>query len=371
MSTAVLLSDDPRRQVPSVWQHGLSGFSGGEFHIERNGDVTLKYVTVPVEAGAMELVPVPAPNTANARVHSVEKIAGIFTGETHRAVLAAVNGGFFDMATGLPIGFLLRNGDMEFFNMPQGFPRSMVGFGRTISIVSPKEMPKVFLKTRFGKLAVHHINVPGGRDAFGLFTSRYQRTVQWPSGSVALLAERAGLTPQRYRMVSRVQGSACRVPADHILIVLQGASRAYASALPVGSTLRVGWTLPERWQNQKIVHGLLAGPRLLQKGKIHVTATEERLAQSKSPDRVALGVMPEGQVILLWGHRDASRNLDFELLANILEKLGACEAIALDGGRSRALLAQTQSSSYLTDRYFEGGRPVANAVVVALRQPQA
>jgi len=52
--------------------------------------------------------------------------------------------------------------------------------------------------------------------------------------------------------------------------------------------------------------------------------------------------------------------------SGVLAGLGAQEAIALDGGHSRAFLAQTQND-YLTDHYFEGGRPVANALLVALR----
>jgi hypothetical protein len=299
-------------------------------------------------------------------VRSVDEIAAAFSRQTHRDVLAAVNGGFFDMVTGSPIGFLLRDGDMEFFNMPQGFPRSMVGFGPRVSIVSPKEMPKVFLKTRAGFLGVHHINVMGGRNAFGVFTPHYPSRIKALPDTIYILARREGITPHRYRIEARLIQPGVYVPEDHLIILLQGTSRAYASALPLGSTVRLDWSLPQKWQNQKIVHGLLAGPRLLEKGTIHVTALEERLSKSKSPDRVALGVKPSGEILLLWAHQETG-NLDFNRLAKVLAGLGATEAIALDGGHSRALLAQTHMP-YFMERYFEGGRPVANAILVTLRK---
>jgi len=211
--------------------------------------------------------------------------------------------------------------------------------------------------------------VPGGRNAFGVFTPRYHRFLKRPADALYLLARREGRTPQRYRIEAFIHETRLQVPAGCAVIALHGASRAYAKALPIGSTVRLGWSLPERWENQKIVHGLLAGPRLLERGRLHVTADAERLARLKSPDRVALGVKQNGEAILLWAHRETSGNLGFEELAGLLAGLGAQEAIALDGGHSRAFLAQTQSA-YLTDQYFEGGRPVANALLVALRQPQ-
>jgi len=43
--------------------------------------------------------------------------------------------------------------------------------------------------------------------------------------------------------------------------------------------------------------------------------------------------------------------------------MGAEDAIALDGGKSRAILAQA-GDAYADERYYEGGRPVANALVL-------
>jgi hypothetical protein len=45
--------------------------------------------------------------------------------------------------------------------------------------------------------------------------------------------------------------------------------------------------------------------------------------------------------------------------------MGAQEAIGLDGGRSHAILAQA-GDALADERYYEGGRPVSNALVLAI-----
>jgi len=350
--------DYPRLHVPPAWQAPLSLQNDGDFRIEKQGDITLKYVTARLQAGGLEVMAVPSLVSASARVRSVNDIAAHFSDATRRTVLAAVNGGFFDMATGLPVGFLLRDGEMDFFNMPQGVTRSMVGLGDAIQIVSPKTMPKVWLETPRIRMGVHHINVPGGKNAFGVFTARYPAPLIPPPGSIYLLAEREGRTAQRYRVKSRLPTGSFRITPNHIVIALRGHSVAYASAMKPGNVVRLSWSLPSSWQDRRISHGLLAGPRLLKNGTLRVTAVEERLSNLKSADRVALGVKANGDAILLWAHRAGSGNLTYEELASLLKERGAVEAIGLDGGRSRAILAQSPAP------YFEGGRPVANALVV-------
>jgi exopolysaccharide biosynthesis protein len=132
--------------------------------------------------------------------------------------------------------------------------------------------------------------------------------------------------------------------------------------------VRLRWTLPMRWQIQHVTHGLLAGPRLVEKGHLHVTALQEKLASLKSPDRMAIGVKPNGETILLWAHRRGTLDLSYSEVASVLTELGATDAIALDGGRSRAIFARPQADVASSERYFEGGRPVSNALVIAAKR---
>jgi len=382
---AMLLSDQSRRLVPAFWQTGLTPGGVGRFVIQEEGDITLKFVAARLGAGNLELVPVPFYQDQGPGTRSIAEIARRFTLETQRPVIAAINGGFFDTATGLPIGFLLRDGRMDFFNMPQGFQRSMVGFssagtsgeGSHVWINSPRVMPKVWLDTfmvgagrpmRTDTLAVHHINVPGGKHALALFTPIYASSLKPPENSIYLAAHAEPGRPGVYRVSEICKRGLVRIPSDGLVVALHGDARAKAGLFPIGALIRPRWSLPADWTDHAVMHGLLAGPRLLEAGKVQVTAKAERLDSLKSRDRVALAVKANGDAILVWAHKNTPGNLSFEQVAQVLAKMGAEEAIALDGGKSRAILAQA-GDTYADERYFEGGRPVANALVLAVKAP--
>lgn len=379
-----LLADESRRLVPPIWETGLTPAGFGKFAIRQEGDLTLKTVTARLGTGSLELVPVPS--YQGTLTSSVADIAKKFSLETKRPVFAAINGGFFDVSTGLPIGFLLRDGRMEFFNMPQGYTRSMVGFCSPnaaskrshIWISSPREMPKAWLETvtagsgrpvQSATLAVHHINVPGGKNAFSLFTPTYASVLKLPEHALYAVAVPEAGRRGVYRISEVKREGRLRLPAQGLVVAMHGDARAQARWVMPGTLIRPKWTLPTDWENHQVTHGLLAGPRLLKGGKLQVTAREEKLDGIKSRDRVALGVKPDGEVLLLWAHRNNSNNLSFEDVAKVLASMGATEAIALDGGKSRAILAESRGAerSAPAMRYFEGGRPVANALVLTGR----
>src|SRR5258706_16227523 len=380
---AMLLVDQPRRQVPTFWQTGLTPGGVGRFVIQEEGDITLKFVAARLGAGNLGLVPVPFSQDQGPGTRSIKEIARHFTLETQRPVLAAINGGFFDTATGLPIGFLLREGRMEFFNMPQGFQRSMVGFsspghsgeGSHVWIDSPREMPKVWLDTlvagserpmRTATVAVHHVNVPAGKQALALFTPTYNSILRLPKDSTYLTAQAEPGRTGFYRISDRCDKGTVRIPPNGLVVALHGGARAKAGLFRKGALIRPRWSLPSDWTDHAVSHGLLAGPRLLEGGKVQVTAKAERLDQLKSRDRVALAVKSNGDAILVWAHKNTPGNLTFEQLAKMLITMGAEEAIALDGGKSRAILAQA-GEAFADERYFEVGRPVSNALVLAVK----
>lgn len=379
---ALMASDLPRRAVPVFWRSGLQAAGNSQFLIRREGDVTLKYVTASLTAENLDIVPVPYYRGRGPAVESVQEIARRFGRETRSKVIAAINGGFFDTSTGLPIGFLLRDRRMEFFNMPQGFTRSMVGFSpfgeggwSRVHISSPQKMPKVWLDTLFKrggspfrmmKVPLHHINVPGGKNALGLFTPLFGQTLRIPPKAIYVAAIPVTGRPGVYQVATTAKEGIVTIPQEGIVIAFHGDSRAQAGAFPKGAIVRPGWSLPADWSQRDVSHGLLAGPRLLEKGSIQVTARQERLDQLKSRDRVALGVKANGETVLLWAHKNTAGNLSFEQVAQILARMGAHDAIALDGGRSRAIFAQSGDAP-ADKRYFEGGRPVSNALVLSVR----
>jgi len=258
----------------------------------------------------------------------------------------------------------------------------MVGFsspGRSreashVWINSPHEMPTAWLDTLvpgarrtvwIATVAVHHVNVPGGKQALALFTPTYHSTLKLPKDAIYLTAQPEPGRPGIYRILERYGTGSVHIPTDGLVVALNGDARAKAGLFRKGALIRPRWSLPADWTDHAVAHGLLAGPRLLQDGKVQVTAKVERLDMLKSRDRVALAVKRNGDAILVWAHKNTPGNLSFEQMAEVLSKMGAEEAIALDGGKSRAILAQA-GEAIADERYYESGRPVANALVLAV-----
>jgi hypothetical protein len=130
----------------------------------------------------------------------------------------------------------------------------------------------------------------------------------------------------------------------------------------------VQWRWPSEWQGEDIAHGLLAGPRLLDRGHIRVTDKEERLTHLSGRDRIALAVTADGAALLVWmRHADATGRVSFAEMAAHCKALGAVDAIALDGGSSRAMFADLRPNE--TDRFLMVGRPIPNAVLLVEHQP--
>lgn len=386
VTVLLTLSDSALQPAAPGWLAPLNPEAWGNLTIRQDGEISAKYITAHLGQSPLEIVPYSL-FRYGPKVGPIDEIARDYSFKTRREVLGAINGGFFDLKTGLPLGFLLRDGALEFFNMPQGVRRSMVGFtrpqknGKGISILidSPQQMPKVFLNRldpRSGKvlaaLPVHHVNVPGGRDALTLYTHHFAQSLR-PSSKGIYFKARQRIPPTEsrlpvYEIIEQWDGKTPQLslsPQD-LVIAFFGDSLPFAKQVPKGSLVQARWTPPEEWRRRNVVHGLLAGPRLLEKGKVRITAKEENLAFLKSRDRVALGVKPDGEAVLLWLHHTRRKaNLSFDEVAQALLKLGVSDAIALDGGNSRAILAVAREA-YRKDLYLYTGRPVANALLVSL-----
>ena len=378
----VLASDQRQLSVPSGWQASLLSPSSGIFRIEQCGTVTVTALRARLKEAPFEITPFSS-DRRQGNTASIERIVASFHEKTGRDVLGAVNGGFFDLKTGLPIGFLLRDGEMDFFNMPQGIQRSIVGFTRPeeglparVVISSPHKMPKVYLDTlsrsgaRLSTMAVHHINVAGGRHAFALFTASYGAWLATSPLGLYVVVERATGAHPALRVKSYHTGAGrLPIPSEGMIIALYGDSKVYASRLPIGTAVRPRWTLPKSWAKKGVVHGLLAGPRLLERGHLAVTARQEHLSSLKSRDRIILGTTADGEASLVWLHQNGIKlSLDFDEAAQLLSSMGFVDAIALDGGGSRSLFAVARTA-HTEERYLYKGRPVANALMLSLRPP--
>jgi len=152
------------------------------------------------------------------------------------------------------------------------------------------------------------------------------------------------------------------IPRDGYVINIYGSEKRYEDRFHVGTVLRyidnyyVYNGNPDIWQQGVIDGALSAGPRLITNGKITVNPEAENYTIPKiteySMARSALGLTKDNKFLMV-----TVSSAKIEDLATIMQKLGAYNAMNIDGGASSGL-------------YYKGkllttpGRDLSNALVV-------
>jgi len=263
-----------------------------------------------------------------------------------------------------------------------GFTEASAGHPSEILISSPEDRPIYWLdvraktgvqtwETQEDQFKVHGVNVSRGKNGFVVYTPIYGKSTRTNRWGTEIIVERTtrtradGSTAVWHEVTGIREGQGnSEIPKDGFVISLHGKSAAHAKYFPIGAKVGRRWTLPPEWEKRGVVHGLMAGPRLLMDGAVHVTAEEERFTVP-SDDRMVLATTPEGKAKLIWLHSDRG-NISFHNAAEIVKGMGAYQAITLDGGSSRAELVKLRRRGG-EDRVSHAGRLVPNAIMIAVR----
>lgn len=273
--------------------------------------------------------------------------------------VAAVNGGFFDTVTGMPVGNVFIDGKAEYVS---DILRTSFGFtyggGVKIGYLNPKmkvEAPGV------GQLAVKGINIPAVSDGLVLYSRAWGKAV--PAGTQLLLKPAEGGAFQ----VEPVSGSA-QIPAGGYILSGWGNSINQLMSLPTGARVKVITELPQDWSNLR--HVLSAGPLLVEGGLPVDQAVNEGLWGTvlKPAPRTALGVTAQGKVLLVVvdGRQDGSAGLTLEELSYLMMDLGAVRAVALDGGGSSEMWVKGKIVNNPSDKKE---RPLGNGLMIIQQMP--
>ncbi|MFN9867271.1 MAG: phosphodiester glycosidase family protein, partial [Pseudanabaena sp.] len=175
------------------------------------------------------------------------------------------------------------------------------------------------------------------------------------------------------RVVAQYQGGAVGVgqvaiPSDGYVLVARQAPEA-AKQLPVGMTVRgrQGY-IPEKFSNFPNLVG--AGPLLLKNGNISLDGKLENFQagfDTQSADRSAIATTKEKGKLLLATVQAAPEGVAPNLLqtAEVLKKIGAVDALNLDGGSSSTLFL----GGNVLNRSITEIAPVHNAIAVFITPP--
>lgn len=139
------------------------------------------------------------------------------------------------------------------------------------------------------------------------------------------------------------------IPKDGMVISVHGTAAEAFADVQVGDRAEIEQDLGSRWNQAVDIMG--AGPRLVKNGMVAVNAGEEEfpgdIRYGRAP-RSAVAILKNGNYLfgVVDGRQASSRGLTLTDWAKLLVKMGARDAMNLDGGGSSALVigGQVQNS---------------------------
>jgi len=291
-----------------------------------------------------------------------QRMRGTRTSEMARrtGALGAINANFFG-ANGDPLGCLMVAGAVVSEPDPQ---RTCAGFTGDGAVLFDHVRLEATVVTPDGSASLDGINRDRRTDELILYRPSFDQTTRTNAfGAEAVI--RGGIVAD----VVDQRGNST-IPRDGYVLSGHGRGRLWIlQAMHLGTPVSLSERfVPEsgdpRWG--RVVDAVGGGPRLLDKGLV-VNGDEgfpSLLVYRRHP-RTALGVLGDGRVLLLVvDGRQPPHSLGMTVLELAMEmrRLGAVDAMNLDGGGSSTMIAGGRVVNFPSDE--TGERPVASALLV-------
>ena len=353
------LSNPPRlvldiRQAPTKarsiqWAPGL---------LWREGNVNLGKSQFPVtwlalnlRTPGLKLQPLWGSGTALVGINPLANIALI------NQAVAVINGGFFTRDRQMPLGAIRHNG--TWISSPI-LNRGAVGWTPQGQIKVGRLMLQESLTTSQGNtVAIASSNSGYPQKGIARYTS------VWGASYTPILENEQIITVIGNQIQSQQAGKGLTVPipSDGALLVLR--SVAVPPGLSPGSQIQY-LARPSLPEFEAFPNILGAGPLLIDNGRIGLDALGEQFSPTfatQFADRSGIGQTADGTVLLAAAHnRVGGPGPSLGEWAQIMQQLGAVNALNLDGGSSTALYLGGQ----LLDRHPKTAARVQNGIGVFL-----
>jgi uncharacterized protein YigE (DUF2233 family) len=271
----------------------------------------------------------------------------------HRA-LVAVNGGFFSY-DGAAVGAVLSGG--EWIRLPwKG--RTGLGFRPDGSARIANLQARATASFGDGsRIPVRDLNGWPDVGRVSALNRRFGNFYQLRAGEMALVVQDGVVK-------SKPGGGGVNIPADGFVLVASTGARPALERIERGARGKLSIEAPG-WEGFTTALG--GGPRLVSNGRVEVTALREAFRSDvrvgRAP-RTAFGIDKYGRYILLVADGRQpfySVGLTLGELAATMQKLGAVNALNLDGGGSTAMAIRSR----VVNRPSDGSeRAVSNALLV-------
>jgi Phosphodiester glycosidase len=275
--------------------------------------------------------------------------------------VAAINGGYFNRNNRMPLGALKRDG--KWLSSPI-LNRGAIGWNDRGQIrIARLQMNETINTSKGERLPILTLN--SGYVQSGI--SRY--TTAWGTTYSPIQANELIALVQQDKVTQIVPGNAAGsinvpIPANGYLLALRGQPELSGS-IPIGTllTLQRQLTPPDL---DTYPHIVAAGPWLVQSGRIVLDAKVENFGAAFSKEaaaRSAIASTATGNLILVAVHdRAGGKGPTLAEMAQLVQQLGAVDALNLDGGSSTSLYLGGQ----LINRASATAARVHNAIGISI-----
>ncbi len=284
--------------------------------------------------------------------------------------VAAVNGDFFDLNTGMPnniqvaLGEVLRN---ERADWPT------VGFNerREVSISKPYLTGKLILEDSI--LTMNGINVSRGNNQLIFYNQYYGNTTNTSGGGIEAVVRPINKWYANDTIVCIVDsinsaGQNTVIPRGKMVLSANGAAGNYLNQhLTVSDTVKILLNvLPSVFKLKEMMGG---HPIIIKNGAVASMDPNDPFVYNRHP-RTAVGINQDTTKLFLVtvdGRQASSLGMNLYELAELMLQLGVYQGINLDGGGSTTMVIRNEVVNSPSDA--SGERPVSNALLVISKAP--
>ncbi|MFC3773630.1 phosphodiester glycosidase family protein [Paenibacillus sp. GCM10012303] len=290
-------------------------------------------------------------------------------------VIGAINGDFYDMSTGVPLGLFM--GDGEILTSPPGkwewLAFGLKADGSTIYGHSPELTRTLSIGGK--TVPISHINrMRNNSEALMLYTSTFHTsTMTNDLGDEIVFDVLEGEAKSGHTMrlkVSEIHKDKGNTPliAGQVVLSASGKYRAELAGLKLGDEITASFELEDTWKDVKMAIG---GVFMLVKDGVAQTHEDKALYP-----RVGIGTKADGSIIMVEidGRSPGfSEGVSYDDLAKIMKDMGAVNALCLDGGGSATLIAKLPGDTKRTilNKPSDGSeRKTANGILLVNKAPE-
>jgi len=252
---------------------------------------------------------------------------------------AAINGAFFEAYNGAPdpYGMLIANGKVIHigrYGTTIGFKEDGSAIMDSLQVSLTGKVTDTEGKSRSWYATFINRTPSANASITMLYTPERGSTVGFKGGT-AVVMEKGIVT-------KKVPNTNVAIPKNGSVLVFTGNQKASSDRFTVGSTVEMNYKYTNAagkeipWQD--VVTAVGAGPRLVKDGKVAVNPASEGFKDTKilnaSGARSGIAIMADGSVLLA-----TVSGATIKEWAAVMQKLGAKQAMNLDGGASSGMYA--------------------------------